>query len=147
MKLFQVTPTINTAPYASGDQVGGLISFGEFNAKTGIIQAASILDLDKQNAALDLIFFKSSVTLAANNDVFVLSAADELHILPGYLSFTTYKDLGANGSISAQQAIGIPVPLMDATGILYGALISRGTPTYTSASRLTVTIGVVEYVE
>lgn len=144
MEIIEVIPTIsNGVAYASGDQIGGLLTFSGFKFKTALIQEIKLIDIIKQNAAIDILFFNEIVTLAADNAAFVLSAGN-MKKVASKASFSSYTDLGANGSISFVQNLNIPISLQGSE-LFYGALISRGTPTYTSTTGLIVQATLIEY--
>lgn len=139
-----VTPVVSTAPaYTAGDAVGGLMTFtGALPLDgDGELSGVMITDLDKQGADLDLILFSSNPTGTTVTDNSALDVADaDIGKIVGVVNITSDSLLNDN---SVTYVNNQSVYLKDArtrTGILYGVLVARGTPTYTSTSALTVTI-------
>lgn len=143
-RLVTVTPTISTSIYASGDEVGGLMTFTSILPDAvlgGQIVSAAIVDKAAQNAALDLFIYDRSITVAADNAATSVSDADAL-FCQGVISFSAgnYASPGAN-SIAVRSGVGIAVKA-NASGHLYGHLVVRGTPTYAATSDIQVTLAV-----
>lgn len=147
MKFITATPTIASGAYASGDMVGTLMTFDGGAGKTCIVQNASLFDLAAQSATLDLIFFKSSITVPADNAAYSVTDAD-LQQAFGSLQFDTYTAMGSGRSYAFKSNLGIAVPLdFSNDEKFYGLLIARGTPNYAGAGKLIVQLGVIEYTE
>ena len=148
-KIITVTPTIEAAAYVAGDLVGGKLSFSNVlrpiaNADhTGLIQSIIITDLGTQSAALDLVLFDvdPTNTTFTENAAFDIDDTDLLTIL-GVAAITDWKAFNDN---SVGLALNMAMPFnLGTNNTLYGALISRGTPTYASTTDLTVRIGVLQ---
>lgn len=139
----QATPTIsNGAIYASGDQIGGLMTLSNAARKlggSGKIVSVTILDKTQaQRAAIDLLFFDRSVTVAGDNAVATFSDADMINCL-GVISVATgdYNTAWAGtpaNSIATKKDINLPY-VLNGTDLFCVAVV-RGTPTYTSTSDL-----------
>lgn len=144
-RLITVTPTVSTSPaYTSGDEVGGLLTFTSILPDAvigGQIVSATIVDKAGQNAALDLFIYDRSITVASDNAATSVSDADSLFCL-GVISFSAgnYASPGSN-SVAVRSGVGIAVKA-NASGHLYGHLVTRGTPTYASTSDIQVTLAV-----
>ena len=142
------TPTIDTNIYAAGDAVGGLLTFSNAlrpNAFSGVITGAYILDKDAEGANLDLIIFNAnpSASTVTNNAALDLADADlskaiEPISISSHTAFNS-NDNGISGSGSLTRTV-----QTSSSVTLYGALRAVATPTYTSASDLTVCIGVLQ---
>ncbi len=140
-----VTPTVsNGAIYAAKDQVGGLMTFSGAARVSGAslwIQAAQIEDKGQQMGSLDLVLFDRSVSVSTDNNIFAPSDAD-MAFCVGFISFTPsdYADLSTNSV--AHRAPGLQI-LLNGTD-LFGVLVARSTPTYTSTSDLIVTLTILQ---
>lgn len=148
----QVTPTIDTNIYASGDCLGGLMSItgaSSVSGGGGLLTGVTVVDKTQaQRAAMDLIFFSQSVTVAGNNAAFATSDADMLYAV-GALSLGSWSYLAAFPATTLNNLAVWPSPASAATSVQTGGIpyvcaattlfcqaIVRGTPTYTSSSDL-----------
>ena len=143
-RFVQATPTVDTNIYASGDTVGTLLTFtAACSLKTSTAQILSVVifDKDKEAADLDLVLFKDTPAgTFTDNAAFDPTDAGLLGIVES-ISVTSHKAFNDNG-ISLSTEVIRPVKCL--TNNLYGYLVSRGTPTYTSASDLTVMIEILQ---
>jgi hypothetical protein len=144
----QVTPTIDTNAYASGDCVGGLMDFANaarVSGGSGIVQSILVLDKTQaQRAAMTLLFFDRSVTVAGNNNAIAMSDADMaycLGIVPIGPYNTAWPGTPAN-SFSTLINVGLPFVLNGTS--LYVQAIVYATPTYTSSSDLVFMLGILQ---
>lgn len=154
-KLVEATPTIDTAIYASGDQLGSLMTFEnavDGSSETGVIMSVTIFDGAKQNAALDILFFNSEPTIiSSDNAALDISDSEMASKFLGSISFSAsdYKSL-ANNSHATIRTVGMFVQAtnknsVNPTGMrIYAILQSRGTPTYTSTSDLKIKVGMLQ---
>jgi hypothetical protein len=143
------TPVVSTSPaYASGDAIGGLMTFdlSGFKPTTGLLlQAATLYDKAKQSALIDCILFDSnpSSTTFTDNAALAVNAADLGKII-GVVQLSSYAAFSAN---SVAYAAGIAVPIQGLPNVaspsLYASLVSRGTPTYASTSDVSLRLGFV----
>ena len=143
--VLSATPTIDTNIFASGDAIGSLLTLERFRpSRTGVVQSITISDLGKQDSAIDVVFFKSnpSATTFTNNATLDIADADITKIC-GVVSIAAsdYADFNDN-SVATKLNAGLVIQL-SGSDTLYAALVSRGTPTYTSTTDLTVQIGVL----
>jgi hypothetical protein len=146
-KVVEITPTLDTSAYISGDVlfIANLVSLvGALPAGQSIrAEVVDITIVDKSaNAGLfDLVFFKSApTTLGAVNAAVNLSSAD-VALVRRAIPVTSYTAMKAATNGLAQpefQSFTIEVPA-DALGF-FVAGISRDTKTY-AASDLQITIG------
>lgn len=117
--------TIATTAYIAGDQVGSLFTFTDAvraTGGTGSIVSAFLLDKADIIGAYDLVLFKQTVTLAADNAAFSVSDADMEHCI-GVIPLSSAYDLGAN---RFAQNIGCYHKIVcSANANLYGALVTR----------------------
>ena len=142
----QVTPTISTGIYASGDVIGTLQTItGAGRAPisggfaSGIIQSITVFDKTQaQRAAIDLLFFDRTVTVAADNAAVAMSDADMANCL-GVVSIGPYNTAFPGtplNSISTLINVGLPFVLTADGTSLFAVAVVRGTPTYTTTTDL-----------
>lgn len=139
------TPTIDTAIYASGELMGGLQTLSNATSPTvfgGIIAQVEITDKDAENAAIDVIYFDSNPSSTTFTDQAPLDIADvDLTKIICVVSITAYKAYADNSSAALQN---VNCPFRASSSTIYAAFISRGTPTYTSASDLSLRTGILQ---
>jgi hypothetical protein len=143
-----VTPTIDTAIYASGDCIGGLMTFANaarISGGSGIIQSILVLDKTQaQRAAMDLLFFDRSVTVAGNNAAVAMSDADMAYCL-GVVPIGPYNTAWPGtplNSLSTLINVGLPFVLNGTD--LYVQAVVRATPTYVASTDLVFTLGILQ---
>jgi hypothetical protein len=139
----QITPTIDTAIFASGDCIGGLqdiANAARVSGGSGIIQSILVLDKTQaQRAAIDILFFDRSVTVAGNNAAVAMSDADMAYCL-GIVQIGPYNTAFPGtplNSISTLLNVGLPFVLNGTS--LYAQAVVRATPTYTASTDLVFT--------
>ena len=141
------TPVVSTSPsYSANDQVGGLLAFtgaARVAGGSGVIHSVTITDKAKQDATLDLYLFDSNPTSTTftDNAALTINAADLIKSI-GVIRVSTYQDVATN-SVGGTTSTGVPFKLVSGT-TLYGALVTRGTPTYASTSDLQVRLGILQ---
>ncbi len=136
-----VSPDTNI--YAAGDQLGVKLSFSNVlldDIGGGIVKSAILTDLSTNAAAIDLLLFSSNPSIASSDNNEALDIADsDLINLCGKFHFSTgsYTQLSDNEvAISSDIDQAFYLPATDR--VLYGVCVSRGTPTYASASDLNI---------
>lgn len=142
LTLIEVTPTLDTNAYASGDvlfDTTAVASVFQPNKATGTLWSVVINDKDDQGVALDLVFLRSNVSLGTANAAPSISDANATEVL-GIVSVATgdWIDLGGCRVATVK---GINLPLKSTTTGLWVAAITRGSPTYT-ASGLVIKLGI-----
>jgi len=147
LSLMQPIVTSVAGAYASGDAVGTKITFD--NApRSGVIHAISVTDLDKQSLALDIIFFRKNpaATTFTDNTALDVADADLLYII-GHVALVAgdYAAL-VDSSFATKYALGLPFRLEGPReGLaLYACAVTRGTPTYATASALQLTVHILQ---
>lgn len=110
----------------AGDQVGTILAISV--PTHGEIVQASLIDPSDQGIDAEVWIFNASPTLAASDAAFALSDADLAKVVK-VLSFADWFDAG-NGQLSVSPSV--PVEYVAPTGVLYLALKTLGTPTYTT---------------
>lgn len=148
MTFVATTPTTTAATRASGDVIGGLLTFssaGRVSGGTGLVQSAIVDWKSTQstaNAAMDIFLF-SDTTLSstcANASAFVLSASDWAKVV-GVIHLT---DTTVGNTTTHVQATGLALPYSTVATTLYGCAITRGAPVVGSTSDITVKLGLIE---
>lgn len=139
------TPTISTGIYASGDAIGGKLTFANAAASAGAggrIVKVVIVDNDGEEAAIDLVLFDQDFTATADQAAFDPSDADLANCL-GYIDILAadYASFVSNSVAARTDNSRLPFPFKLSTGTsLYGQMVVRGTPTYTADDDLTIKI-------
>lgn len=137
--------TVDTNAYASGDLIGthsgGKLTFTNVLGKgsqEGWLRQVVILDRSNQKSALDLLLFNAdpSATTFTDNSAFAVHADDMDKVI-------ALVPVAAADYVSVSTTLAVYVkdwerPLKAAASTLYGALVCRGTPTYTNAAHLTL---------
>ena len=132
----QVTPTLDTLIYASGDVLFATTAMtGALRVSGGkaVLQSVSITDKDDQKPAMNLVFFRSNVALGTINAAPNISDADSLQVV-GIVPIVAgdYYDLGG-ASVATVRNIGLVVDATTGTTLYVAAFLSAGTPTHTAA--------------
>lgn len=146
--IYQVsaTPTISAASiYASGDAVGGLMTFSNAlikYSKSGLLQSVVISDLAKQSAALSLVIFKDNPSSTTITDNAALDIADgDITKIIGAVPVVAGDYVALNdSSFATVRNVGLALSVDTEVSTLYGVLITTGTPTYAAVSDLTVNL-------
>lgn len=118
--------------YTAGDQVGTLFtiaSAARASGGGGYIRGVVLHDEQDIIGPYDVVFFRSSVTLASDNAAFTLSDSDA-NLSCGLVQLTGAYDIGAN-RIAQAQNLAIPYTCTGGTS-LYAALICRAGHTFFS---------------
>jgi hypothetical protein len=138
-----VTPTVSTSPaYTAKDAVGGIMTFAgaaRANGGTGRITRVTILDKGQQMKDLTLLIWNTSPTAATDNSIYAPTDAamdPSLYVGAVPISAGMYEDLSTN-SVATWTGV-IPFECAAGSAALYGVLVARGTPTYTSTSDIVV---------
>jgi hypothetical protein len=147
--VVEVTPTVSTSAYAAGDLIGTKLTFTDaarVAGGSGVVLSAALTDLDKQDKETDLILFDTnpSNTTFTDNAAFDVHDTDLLDVI-GVVTFDVadYTDFSDN-SVATDKNLGIGFNLTSGQD-LYGALIARGTPTYsTTADAISTRIFVLQ---
>jgi hypothetical protein len=126
VQRIQVTvPGTVVAPYAAGDQMGTIISLSNavrVSGGTGTVVGVALQSFSDTIGAVDVVFFDSTVTLALNNDPFVIADADILDVV-GVVSLAGAYDIGNNRIC---QAFNLAMPYWcSGSTTLYAALLVR----------------------
>jgi hypothetical protein len=137
--------TVSGGAFVPYDCVGGIQNWAVFRTgqDSGILSSIAIVDADNQKAALDLYVFSSdpSASTFTNNAAVVLNSADYAKIIAkASITSGDYANITAAIAVATVGSLGIPIT---SAGNLYFALVTTGTPTYTSGS-LRVSLGILQ---
>lgn len=132
------TPTITAGLYAADDALGGKLTFANavrWTAGSGRIKKVIVVDLGSQDAVTDLVLFNQDFTATADNAAMDPSDGDVANCV-GHISLVAadYATF-ANNSVATKE---VDFPFVLTGTSLYGQLVTRGTPTYTSTSDIKV---------
>lgn len=142
-KVVSVVPVVDTAIYASGDRLGSLMTITGATDATGdtvVLKSLIIIDGASQSSAVDVLFFSDAPTIAsADNAALNITDAQMSANFLGRIVVASgdYTALSAN-SVAAKNSVDMMLKSIAGSRDLYCLLQARGTPTYTSASDLTV---------
>jgi hypothetical protein len=137
MPQITVTPTLTVAAtYASGDYVGtsgvAMVFSGAGSPLTGAagyVLGASLIDgSSATGVAAELWVFDAAITPPADSAAWSISDADAKSLVC-VIPFSTYYASALNCVSNGAPASGAPYY---STGNLYGCLVTRGAPAYTS---------------
>lgn len=138
--VVEVTPTLDTNAYASGDRLGTLMTISGAIRSEGLEAVLSdlvIVDKAKQSQAIDVYFFKAIPTIAsADNAAIDISDAEMGEKFIGRVSVATtdYTALAGNSEASPASFNRL-LCAADNTTTLYALAVCRsGTPTYAAGS-------------
>lgn len=135
-KTIPVTLSLDTAAYAVGDVLaetqevpGALRNAGG----SALLQSVVLVDLDDNaNAQIDLVFFRSNVSLGVENAGPTISDGNMGEILGTVvIPSASFIDLGG-AKLCTVTGINLPLSAPLGTSVFVGA-ITRGTPTQTAA--------------
>lgn len=145
--VIDVTLSTDTGAYTDGDvladtqEVAGAV---REDAGSAILESVSIIDRSDQKIAMDLLFFRTSVSLGTENSAPSISDADAGEYLGRvYVAVSDYIDLGGV-SVATLSGIGLVLEAGAASTSVYVAAITRGgTPTY-AADALRLRLGLMQ---
>jgi len=126
--------TTATTAYVAGDQVGSLFTFSSAAREaggSGTIVGVTLVDAHDVIGAYDVVLFRGSVTLAADNAGFAISDTHALEVV-GIAQLAGAYDIGNN---RVAQAFNLAIPYdTDGSNNLYAALITRAGHTFFAAA-------------
>lgn len=151
-RVISVTPTISTTAYASGDQVGGIMTLSDairYDSVVGKgfseIVSVTILDGSKQNAAMDIWFFHTSPTVTSvDNGAFAMTYANLAAQAVGMVQVGLSGTYSSAAAVSVCSTCNLNLPAESAANSskLYAIAVVRGTPTYATTSSLQFKFGI-----
>ena len=142
MQEIVVTPVLTgSGAYTAGYQVGGIQTLSKPTFDQGrfaMLTSLTILDVDNQKAALTILLFNALPTIAsADQQAFSMTGANlkatcvaQIPIVAG-----DYATVGSS-AVATHQYTNMLAQSNDTQGQLYAAVVTSGTPTYTTTSSL-----------
>lgn len=142
----QITPTLDTSIYASGDllfDVATITSAATATGRQTELVSVMVTDEDEQNTAIDLYITNLSTTWGTFNDA--VAATDALSRgLQAYIPIAAadFKDVGGAGVAqpATAQNIGVVCETSGSANLYLVGICRSGTPTYT-ANGLRINLG------
>lgn len=136
------TSTFSVAgAYLVGDQMSTIFTFPNatiVSGGSGVISNVTISDSQNLMGAVDIVFFKQSVTLAPDNSPFTLTNTDGVNIV----GVVQIAGLWTLGSAKFGQAINIMMPYTCSATTLYAAMIARTANVSMSTTPGSVTLAI-----
>lgn len=144
-----VTPTVTAGAYTSGQDIGGKLTFTgalRNTTRAGMLVSVSVVDQNAQAQDLELVIFNDNPSATTFTDNATLDIADgDMAKIAGVISLgSTTRFAYADNGVKFIGSLAIPVQGGQASGTasrtLYGALVSRGTPTFAATTDVSVMI-------
>jgi hypothetical protein len=146
-RVISVAPTIDTAIYAAGDQLGGLMTLSNATMEDGgnaILRNLIIIDKDKEKAVIDVLFFSADPTVASSDNAALnISDANMATYFLGKVSVAAadYTDLSAS-SVASVTSTGLILQAAAGSRSVYAIMkVLSGTPTFTATNDLQIKFG------
>lgn len=141
-KTWTETLTLDTNAYAAGDYLADRLELTRVSRVAGlavVLQSLTVIDVDDQGAAFDVLLFSQSFTAGTKNNAWAVTDAEMVAGFQGGLRIAAadYVDLGGNRVATLS---GLGLVLQPAATSLFVGTISQGSPTYTAAG-LTLIFG------
>lgn len=142
-----VTPVVQVAAYATGNLIGGKISFSTAmreDGATGILQSVTLCSKSALAVDVDLILFDSDPvgTTFTERSAIAVATTDAAKVLAA-ITLSTRVTIGTP-VVASRSSLNIPLKCGSASRIIYGAMIARGAFTPASTTDLTIRLGVVQ---
>ena len=149
VKIFSVIPAAASfaTPYSSGDVIGGLNTITGAVLDTGAcakLDSIVVLDAANQKSAIDLVFFGDvpASSFGADNAAYALADGDLLKLIGRYsVAGADYVSSSTTNAEATLRNIELDLQAVANSKNLYVVVVSRGTPTYGSATDLTIKLG------
>jgi hypothetical protein len=138
------TVTASSA-YASGQAIGGLITLSNaarVAGGSGLIQSVLVDTKSAQTTSTDVVLFSAnpSASTCTDKTAFSVAAADFDKVI-GVAHVTDWTSLGTP-SVGQAQNLAVPFALTSGSTI-YACAVTRGTPTFSSTSDVTVAVRIL----
>lgn len=131
---------VTAGAYSTGNCVGALRTFGAAGAEAGqagLVRSVVLRDKAGQTGTYDLFLFSSAPAAPTDKTAIALTAADLAKCI-GVVPLAAVS-LGAATTMGVSTAANLGLAYnIGGAGILYGILVTRGTPTYASTSDVSV---------
>ena len=136
------TLVTSTGIYASGDVIGAAFQMkmaSRFLGGGGMVRSVFLTDLDDQKSAVDVMLFSGMPTSSdvADNAKYDLADTD-LPLYLGHISVASSDYATLSDNAVGILACELPYVAAYESGDIYGLIIARGTPTYTTHASLAV---------
>jgi len=138
--VVEVTPTLDTNAYASGDRLGSIMTLTDaarLLGGTATLLDVSVVDQAKQCVAVDILFFDESPTVAsADNAAIDIADAQMIDKFLGRVSIATtdWTNLAGNCEASPAQSAKIMKAISTSKNLYALAVVRSGTPTFAAGS-------------
>lgn len=145
--------SVDTSAYATGDLIGAKQTYNyatQVGTGSGYVTSVTISDQSVQASDLDLFLFCTNPAATTFTDQAALDVADaDTTKVCGVVHFdSTTRFAFADNGVKFIIPNPIPIRTIDTYGevtrTLYGALVSRGTPTFAASTDLKVTIAILQ---
>ena len=151
IKTCTIQPAVDiSGAYASGDLIGKgplcLSNATRTPGGSGVIHGLTLVDLAKQDAAIDVLFFDSNLfrTTFTDNGALTVNDTELFHFLGGVkVTASAYHDF-ADNSCATMASIGLPFVLRPGQRDLWVVLVSRGTPTYVATTDFQLSVSILQ---
>ena len=139
----------STVGYTANQCLGGKLTLTNclrINNGVALLESINVCDLDKQNAPLTLVFFGSNPSGTYNDhSTFSLSAGDLSKVIGSCsIGASNYLQIGNDRSVATLPALGLELQGTGGNQNLYALLMTTGTPTYTTASSVSINFGLLD---
>lgn len=147
IKLIRVIPTITAAAYTTGMRLGSLMTLTRAAPDAGyglVVYSLMVADKDKQNAAIDLVFYNVAPTITSADHATMNITDANLHgNVCGGGQITSYMDMSGN-SYGFGNIIGSVAQATSDVVDIYCQAIIRASATYTTTTALEFTFGLLQ---
>lgn len=144
MPVYVVQPAVDTAIYASGDNLDTILVAKGALAAEGLLTSIVIVDVDNEGVQIDFVFFDTAPTgTYTKNSAAAIDAADTSKVI-GHASIATtaYITVGTDKIGTSPTPVNLQLPAR-ATNDLHILAIVRGTPTFGVATDVTFKFGIL----
>lgn len=138
-------PTVDTNIYATGELVGGKLTFTPAVrpvTATGVIMGVIMMDQSVTASDFDIVLFSSNPSATTFTDQAALDIADaDLSKVIAVIPLVTANRY-AFADNGVKYAGSIMIPIKGTVNTIYGALVSRGTPTFAAATDVSIQLAI-----
>ena len=143
--IVEITPVVTAASaYATNNVVGGVLTLNSalLSAQSGVIQSIRLRSKSSQLAGFRLYIFRSiPTTVFTDHAAPAINQTDIAFIVDTFVLASPDSSLGTYTFYSLNTSSSVVVAT---STTLYGVLITTGTPTFTTTSDLTLSIGILQ---
>ena len=147
MPYLTSTPTVSSGvAYSSGDSVGGKVTLaggGLLQGQMGLLNSLLLTDVSNQKAVLEILLFDSDPTAGTYTDNAALALSTDLTKIVARIPVAA-ADYVTIDSKAVAHLSNLQRFVMPASGqtSLFMAVLTTGTPTYTSVAALQFRFGI-----